>query len=277
MPPALVPLLTVLLLSTVDCLSLAKGPSRRSPQPKPAKSAKPKAPKPAAILVCAGCGVECSGEISFIDHINGAAHRKRCGEQGLVGLLPNSDGLIPPLGPELSKAYETYLRSGEPQQITCRSGAQASRAGMSIESRAQNFKADPEATELQFEPTLTKEERALVHKLAKRLKLGSKSRGHEGERFITLNKLAKWPRADGGSWSHADADADGGADGGGTDEREAWVPPLREVSTKPGRNPDPDPDPSRECSRQTPTPTLTLTPTLSEAWARALPLRQVSR
>ena len=52
---------------------------------------------------------------------------------------------------------------------------------MSIESRAQNFKADAAATELQFEPTLTKEERALVHKLAKRLKLGSKSRGSDVE------------------------------------------------------------------------------------------------
>ena len=239
-------LLVVLLLTAADCLSLAKGPSRRSPQPRLAKGAKPKKPK-AFNLVCAGCSVECSGETSFIDHINGAAHRKRCGEQGLVGLLPNSDGVIPPLGPELSKAYDTYLNCGEAQQISCRSGAQASRVGMSIESRAQNFKADAAtltltlalaltlaltltlalgpspnpspnphpkpnpspnqadaaATELQFEPTLTKEERALVHKLAKRLKLGSKSRGSdvEGERFITLHKLAKWPRADGGSWS----------------------------------------------------------------------------
>ena len=221
-------LLVVLLLTAADCLSLAKGPSRRSPQPRLAKGAKPKKPK-AFNLVCAGCSVECSGETSFIDHINGAAHRKRCGEQGLVGLLPNSDGVIPPLGPELSRAYDAYLSCGEPQQISCRSGAQASRVGMSIESRAQNFKADPAATELQFEPTLTKEvacqrpyqpkppshphqpqpphdacqrspryqprqphtrtrpaqERALVHKLAKRLKLGSKSRGSdvEGARF----------------------------------------------------------------------------------------------
>lgn len=149
-------LLVVLLPTAADCLSLAKGPSRRSPQPRLAKGAKPKKPK-AFNLVCAGCSVECSGETSFIDHINGAAHRKRCGEQGLVGLLPNSDGVIPPLGPELSRAYDAYLSCGEAQQISCRSGAQASRVGMSIESRAQNFKADPAATELQFEPTLTKE------------------------------------------------------------------------------------------------------------------------
>ena len=137
---AQLPLVVVLLLTAADCLSLAKGPSRRSPQPRLAKNAK----KPKVFnLVCAGCGVECSGETSFIDHINGAAHRKRCGEQGLVGLLPNSDGVIPPLGPELSKAYDTYLNCGEAQQISCRSGAQASRVGMSIESRAQNFKADP--------------------------------------------------------------------------------------------------------------------------------------
>lgn len=231
---AQLPLLVVLLLTAADCLSLPKGPSRRSPQPKLAKGAKPKKPK-VFNLVCAGCNVECSGETSFVDHINGAAHRKRCGEQGFVGLLPNSDGVIPPLGPELSRAYDSYLSCGEAQQISCRSGAQASRVGMSIESRAQNFKADPAATELQFEPTLTKEERALVHKLAKRLKLGSKSRGSdvEGERFITLHKLAKWPRADGGSWSRDADDADGGADGGGADGREAWVPPLREVSVTP--------------------------------------------
>ena len=207
--------------------------------------------------------------------------------------------MIPPLGPELSKAYDTYLNCGEAQQISCRSGAQASRVGMSIESRAQNFKADAAtltltlalaltlaltltlalgpspnpspnphpkpnpspnqadaaATELQFEPTLTKEERALVHKLAKRLKLGSKSRGSDvevcrthrartpdtragrvpgrpathtceprlgqGERFITLHKLAKWPRADGGSWS-------------------------RDACSNPNPDPDPDPDPDPE-------------------------------
>ena len=63
---ALPPLLVVLLLTAADSLSLAKGPSRRSPQPRLAKNAK----KPKVFnLVCAGCGVECSGETSFIDHI----------------------------------------------------------------------------------------------------------------------------------------------------------------------------------------------------------------
>ena len=210
-------LLAALWLTTADCLSLAgpdarqrsARPPRSSAKPKPARASKPKAPM--AVLVCAGCSVECSSEISFIDHINGAAHRKRCGEQGLVGLLPNADGVIPPLGPELSTAYDEYLRSGEPQQVSCQSGAQAERVSMSIVHRAQNFKSDPAATELQFEPTLTKEERALVHKTAKRLKLGSKSRGHEG----------------------ASRGSKGGGGGGGGDQREPWVPPLRQVREPP--------------------------------------------
>ena len=64
---AQLPLVVVLLLTAADCLSLAKGPSRRSPQPRLAKNAK----KPKVFnLVCAGCGVECSGETSFIDHIH---------------------------------------------------------------------------------------------------------------------------------------------------------------------------------------------------------------
>eukprot|EP00964_Phaeocystis_antarctica_P111037 scaffold75361_cov55-Phaeocystis_antarctica.AAC.3 len=64
---AQLPLLVVLLLTAADCLSLAKGPSRRSPQPRLAKNAK----KPKVFnLVCAGCGVECSGETCFIDHIH---------------------------------------------------------------------------------------------------------------------------------------------------------------------------------------------------------------
>ena len=64
---AQLPLVVVLLLTAADCLSLAKGPSRRSPQPRLAKNAK----KPKVFnLVCAGCGVECSGETCFIDHIH---------------------------------------------------------------------------------------------------------------------------------------------------------------------------------------------------------------
>ena len=61
---------------------------------RPRRSAAAPLPPTSKALVCAGCGVECSSEVSFIDHINGAAHRKRAGVQGFVGLLPNSDGVI---------------------------------------------------------------------------------------------------------------------------------------------------------------------------------------
>ena len=47
-----------------------------------------------------------------------------------------------------------------------------------------------------------------------------------------MHKLAKWPRADGGSWSRNGDDDEGGSDGGGADGREAWVPPLRDVSVQ---------------------------------------------
>ena len=228
----------LLLLTAADCLSrTGSSPVRRRTRPRRAGSSPPKLPSTSLFLKCAGCGVETSGEVSFIDHINGAAHRRRCGETGYVGLLPNQDGMIPPLGPELRVAYDAYLKTGEPQQVVCKSDAQASRTTRSIESRARNFKADPTATELQFEAGLTKEERALVHELAKRFKLGSKSRGHQEERYVTIYKRHEWPRRSGGaSWVDSrgrwqeDASGIEGSDDDGGGELEPWVPPLRQVS-----------------------------------------------
>ena len=174
----------LLLCCAAASAALSRAPSEVRRRARPSRSSRRPASLPAAstALVCAGCNVECSSEVSFIDHINGAAHRKRCGETGYVGLLPNADGVIPPLGPELREAEDAWAKYGEAQPIACQSGAQANRVEQSLESRAQNFRYDPSATELSFEPSLTKEQRAFVHKLAQRYKLGSKSRGHQEER-----------------------------------------------------------------------------------------------
>jgi hypothetical protein len=41
--------------------------------------------------------VDSSGEISFIQHIQGKAHAAKAGRYGFAGLLPNDAGIIPPL------------------------------------------------------------------------------------------------------------------------------------------------------------------------------------
>ena len=61
-------------------------------------------------LCCAACGVESSSEVSFYDHIYGAAHtRKNNGIPGYAGLLPNKEGLLPRLeDPDLRAAAEAW-------------------------------------------------------------------------------------------------------------------------------------------------------------------------
>ena len=46
---------------------------------------------------CAACHVDSSGEISFIQHIQGKAHAAKAGRYGFAGLLPNDAGIIPQL------------------------------------------------------------------------------------------------------------------------------------------------------------------------------------
>jgi hypothetical protein len=51
----------------------------------------------AAYLKCACCHVDCSGEDAFLQHINGRAHKKKSRGRLFCGLLPNSQGVIPPI------------------------------------------------------------------------------------------------------------------------------------------------------------------------------------
>ena len=65
-------------------------------------------------LVCAACNVESSSEISFADHIYGAAHVKCAGHAGFAGLLPNAAGIVVDLiDPEL-RAQQRAYELGEP-------------------------------------------------------------------------------------------------------------------------------------------------------------------
>ena len=60
-------------------------------------------------LTCAVCAVESSSEVSFWDHINGAAHIKRAGQAGFAGLVPNKAGLIPVLSdPDLRASAQAF-------------------------------------------------------------------------------------------------------------------------------------------------------------------------
>ena len=51
----------------------------------------------ANVYRCAACGVDSSGEVSFIQHIRGKAHAGKAGRYGFAGLLVNDAGVIPPL------------------------------------------------------------------------------------------------------------------------------------------------------------------------------------
>lgn len=48
------------------------------------------------VFRCKGCGTDCSGEASFLQHVQGKKHRAKCGI-GFAGLLPNDMGVIPVL------------------------------------------------------------------------------------------------------------------------------------------------------------------------------------
>ncbi len=62
-------------------------------------------PSNALYFKCATCGIEASGETSFIEHINGGKHRQRAGTAGFAGLIPNRGGVVPPLtDPQLRAA-----------------------------------------------------------------------------------------------------------------------------------------------------------------------------
>jgi len=65
-------------------------------------------------LVCAACGVACSSEVSFADHIYGSAHVKRAGYAGFAGLIPNAAGLIPELTDPQLRAEASAFERGEP-------------------------------------------------------------------------------------------------------------------------------------------------------------------
>ena len=60
-------------------------------------------------------GVESSSEVSFLDHINGAAYEKTAGFKGFAGLVPNKVGLIPTLkDPALCAAAEAHASGRAP-------------------------------------------------------------------------------------------------------------------------------------------------------------------
>lgn len=65
-------------------------------------------------LVCAACNVESSSEVSFSDHIYGAAHVKCAGYPGFAGLLPNAAGIIVDLRNPQLLAEQAAYDNGEP-------------------------------------------------------------------------------------------------------------------------------------------------------------------
>ena len=77
----------------------ARRPSNGVAWKKPKTAAAAGAPSGlAAVLRCAACRVDCSGEESFVQHLGGRAHASRCGgRKGFAGLLPNDAGFIPEL------------------------------------------------------------------------------------------------------------------------------------------------------------------------------------
>ena len=60
-----------------------------------------------------------------------------------------------------------------------------------VMERILDFVADPTADELEFEPSLAKTDRALVHTLAGKHGLGHRSKGKGEARFITVFKRAR--------------------------------------------------------------------------------------
>jgi len=53
------------------------------------------------VFTCAACGVESSGEESFVQHCQGAKHASNAGAGGFAGLVPNKGGVTPPVSDAL--------------------------------------------------------------------------------------------------------------------------------------------------------------------------------
>jgi len=64
------------------------------------------------VFRCAACHVDSSGEIAFLQHINGKAHKARARRSGFAGVIPNDAGIIPPFSnPELKRAFQAWSAS----------------------------------------------------------------------------------------------------------------------------------------------------------------------
>jgi hypothetical protein len=64
------------------------------------------------VFRCAACHVDCSGEIVFLQHIYGKAHKARARRTGFAGVIPNDAGIIPPFSnPELKRAFQDWNAS----------------------------------------------------------------------------------------------------------------------------------------------------------------------
>ncbi|KAK3270362.1 hypothetical protein CYMTET_21238 [Cymbomonas tetramitiformis] len=94
-----------------------------------------KAMQMAEVYRCAACRVDCSGEVSFVQHCQGKAHAAKAGFVGFAGLLPNDMNVVPHLSQDAINAAAVSVQMQKKERARQeKEDAKVVRVGISAEN-----------------------------------------------------------------------------------------------------------------------------------------------